>query len=266
MSRKIVFCGGGNMAEGIFKQVLAKGVTEPENITVAELREDRASYIRETYGIASSSACDEAYKGADVIVLAVLPQHFKSALSGIKPFIRDDAVVISIAAGVSIDSITSVIGCGKHVSRVLPNTMGESGHGYSVVCYNSACTDDDKIIVSSILDSIGQTMLLPERLFDAYSCFGTAGPLWMYKLVEAMTDAGVYVGFNREDARNIVIQNMIGAGMTLAATGEHPVARVDRMTSPCGVTIESLKVLQEEGFSSAIMSSISAGVNKAQSF
>ena len=102
-------------------------------------------------------------------------------------------------------------------------------------------------------------------MFDLFQILGNVGPLWLYKTVEALTDAGVYVGFNRVDSRKIAIKNMLGVAGVLDITDEHPAVKVDQMASPGGVTIEALKVLQEEGFSTAIMNSVIAGVKKLKS-
>lgn len=266
MNNRIVFCGGGNMAEGILRQILAKQVTESEYVTVVELRQERCDYLKAQYEINAVTNPAEAYKQADLIILAVLPQFIENVCQTIEDQLRSDTVVMSIAAGVSLNRLQKALNETARISRVMPNTLSQSGSGYSAVCYNDRCSEEDTALVSEILEALGQTLLLPEEKFDSFSCFGTAGPLWMYKLIEAMTDAGVYVGYNRTDARNIVIRNMVGAATVLAQTGDHPVIRVDQMTSPGGVTIESLKVLQEEGFAKAVMDSVIAGVRKAESF
>ena len=265
MNKKVVFCGGGNMAEGIVRGLLARGVAVPEGITVNELIPDRRKYLSDTYGVAAVADASEAIRTADMVIVAVNPPQVPSVTKVLKPLLAQQCIVLSIAAAITIGALEEQVGGNRKVARVVPNTLGQSGNGYSAVCVNAHCDAQDKACIDEVLGALGQVMYLPEGLFNAFSSFANVGPLWLYKMVEALVDAGVYVGFNRTDARNIVTKNMLGVASVLEATGEHPALRVDRMTSPGGVTIEALKALQQEGFSTALMNSVIAGFNKINS-
>lgn len=262
MNKKIVFCGGGNMAEGIVRGLLERGVAVPEEITVNELIPDRRKYLSEAYGVTAVADAAEAIKAASMVIIAVTPQQIASVTEVLKPLLGDQTIVLSIVAAISIRSLESQVGGDKKIARVVPNTLIQSGNGYSAVCVNDRCNAEDKAWIEKVLGALGQMMYLQEEQFNAFSSFSNVGPLWFYKMIEALVDAGVYVGFSREAARAIAIKNMLGVAGVLEATGEHPVLRVDRMTSPGGVTIEALKALQEEGFSTALMNSVIAGFNK----
>lgn len=262
MSKKIVFYGGGNMAEGILRGVLNHQVVSPENITVSELVPARCTYLSETYGVSAVTDASEEVKEADAVIIAVNPPQVPVVAENLKALVSGETVVISIAAGVTIESIASHLGDDKKIVRVMPNTLNQSGSGYSAACLNDNCSEQDKDTVDEILRALGQVMYIKENMFNPFTCFSNVGPLWAYKMIEALTDAGVYVGFSRTDARSIVIKNMIGAASVLEITGEHPAVKVDQMTSPGGVTIEALKVLQEEGFSTALINSVAAAYNK----
>ena len=266
MSKKIAFCGGGNMAEGIITRFVSEQIAAPNDITVCELRPERCDYLHNTYGVNAKTKVEAEYAEADLVVIALLPQLIPVVAPSIGKLLREDSLVLSIAAGVSLEVLETALGEKTRIARTIPNTLGATGTGYSCLCFNANCDEADQELVRTALLSLGQVMDLQEHLFDAFSVFATAGPMWMYKLIEFMTDAGVHSGFNRQDAKDIVIKNMIGAGRILEMTGEHPAQRVDMMTSPGGVTIEGLKVLQDEGFASAIMKSVAAGVDKVKSF
>ncbi|MCD8351880.1 MAG: pyrroline-5-carboxylate reductase [Planctomycetaceae bacterium] len=262
MNKKLVFCGGGNMAEGIIRVLLSRGVAVPECITVSELVPDRRTFLSSTYGITAVAEAGDAIKIADMVVVAVNPYQVPSVTQMLKPLVADHAIVLSIAAAITLGALAEQVGENRKIARVVPNTLGQSGNGYSAVCVNARCTDQDKAFIDEVLGALGQVMHLPEGLFNAFSSFSNVGPLWCYKMIEALVDAGVYVGFNRQEARNIVIKNMVGVACVLEESGDHPVMRVDRMTSPGGVTIESLRVLQQEGFATALMNSVIAGFTK----
>lgn len=262
MSKKIVFYGGGNMAEGMMRGFIKNNAAAAEDITVGELRTERCEYLKQTYGVASAPDVSPAIKEADLVILAVNPPQIPLAAAAVKELLKADAVVMTIAAGVTLSVVEKNIGTDKKAVRIMPNTLSQAGNGYTALCPNPNCSDADIKWIETLLTALGQVMYLKEDMFNTFTAFSCTGPLWLYKTVEALTDAGVYIGFDRASARNIVIKNMMGVAGVLDITGEHPAVKVDQMTSPGGTTIEALKVLQDEGFAKAIMNSMAACMDK----
>ena len=265
MSKKIVFCGGGNMAEGVIRSVLQREVAAAGDITVSELNPQRCDYLKETYGVEALVDASAAMKSADLIVIAVLPKIVPVVLKSLVGVIKDDAVVLSIAAGVKIAAIEEVLGAERKVIRVMPNTLGQSGNGHSAVCLNGNIGEEDKEYALRFLGALGQTIILPESMFGEFTAYSCSGPMWLYQMADVLIDAGVYAGFSRSDARRMVIKNMLGVAMILDETGDEPKERVSEMCSPGGVTIEGYKSLVDEGFASAVMTSVDKAVKKANS-
>lgn len=265
MNKKIVFCGGGNMGEGIMKGLLDNKAAAPEDITISELNPKRCDYLSKTHGVSALTDATEAIKEADMVIIAVNPPHVPMVTKTLKELIDEKTVVMSIAAGIELKTLESQVGSDKKIVRIMPNTLIQSGNGHSAVCLNDNIDSDDKEFITGILDSLGQTMYIAEDMFDTFTAFSCSGPLWLYKTAESLIDSGVYVGFSREEARNIVIKNMLGVAQILDDTGDHPAVKVDEMTSPGGVTIVGQKVLEQEGLAAALMTSVSAAVNKANS-
>lgn len=265
MSKKIVFCGGGNMAEGVIRSVLQREVAAAGDITVSELNPQRCDYLKETYGVEALVDASAAMKSADLIVIAVLPKIVPVVLKSLVGVIKDDAVVLSIAAGVKIAAIEEVLGAERKVIRVMPNTLGQSGNGHSAVCLNGNIGEEDKEYALGFLGALGQTIILPESMFGEFTAYSCSGPMWLYQMADVLIDAGVYAGFSRSDARRMVIKNMLGVAMILDETGDEPKERVSEMCSPGGVTIEGYKSLVDEGFASAVMTSVDKAVKKANS-
>ncbi len=264
MDKKVLFCGGGNMAENIMRSFLTKGVTGPENVTVQELLQDRCDYLKDEYKVNAVTDASAYMDGTDLFLIAVHPDQVDSVTRVIKDHIKDGAIVLSIAAGVTVATLEEKVGSDKKVVRVMPNTLSQAGSGYSAVCTNGNVDADDKKYVSAMLDALGQTMYIEESMFDTFTAFSCSGAMWVYKLVEALIDAGVYVGFSRKYARNIVVRNLMGVGGILDITGAHPCVKVDELSSPGGVTVEGLKVLESKGFKSAVVESMDAAVSKAR--
>ena len=262
--KKIVFFGGGPMGEGIMGGLIRGKVAEPKQITVSELLPARREYLEKTHGVLTTTDPAEA-STADVVILAVNPNQIPNVTKSLKPHLSKEAIVISIACGVALATLEEQLGADKKILRVMPNTLIQSGNGYSAACINPNVNDDDKVIITTVLNALGQTMYVTENMFETFTAFCCTGPIWFYKAVEALIDAGVYAGFSRAESRAMVIKNMLGVAQVLDATGAHPALKVDDMTSPAGVTIEALQVLHQERFTGALMTSVDAAVKKANS-
>ena len=264
-NKKIVFCGCGPMGEGILGGLLNNNVAKAKDVTVNELLEVRRTYIAETYGVAAVENASDALKAADLVIIAVNPAQMPKVAQTIHPLIKKACIVMSIACGVSLGTLAGMLGDDKKILRVMPNTLIKSGNGYSAACVNPNIDEEDKKLITAVLNALGQTMYVTEDMFETFTAFCCTGPIWLYKTVEALVDAGVYAGFSRMESRNMVIKNMLGVAQVLDNTGAHPALKVDDMTSPAGVTIEALQVLQQKGFAGALMSSVDAAVKKAKS-
>ncbi len=263
MGKKIVFCGGGNMAEGVMRSLIQREVVKSDDISVSELNPARCQYLKETYGVHAMVDAGEAMEEADMIIIAVLPKIVPVVARTIKEAAKAETVVLSIAAGVTIASMEEMLGADRKIVRVMPNTLGQSGNGHSAVCLNSNVNEEEKAFALQVLEALGQTILLPENMFGEFTAYSCSGPMWLYQMADVLIDAGVYAGFSRSDARKMVIKNMLGVAMILDESGDEPKSRVSEMCSPGGVTIEGYKSLVDEGFASAVMTSVDKAVKKA---
>lgn len=253
------------MAEGILGGFIHNGHVSPENITVSELLPDRCEYLQKTYGVWAIADPRDAIVKGDIVIIAVNPHQIPSVTSMLKPIIDGDTLIISIAAATSIASLEEQLGSDKKIVRVMPNTLIKVQSGYSAVTYNPNNSEGDRSVVNELLEMLGQVLPIEERLFNAFSCYGNLNPLWFYKALEALIDAGVYIGFSRQDARQMMLKGMKGVACLLDEEWVHPAVKVDQLTSPAGVTIESLRVLEEEGFYKALMESVIAGFQRVNS-
>lgn len=260
---KIVIFGGGQMGTGIMKGLLAAGVVNPENLIVSEVNEERRQLLEKELGVKAVADASGELDEADIAVIAVNPYQLESVTSLMAGKVPAETIVLSIASATPIAKIEEQLGKDTKIVRVLPNTMIEVKTGYSAVTPNANITEADKEKTEEFVNALGQMMYIKEDMFQEFAAYAGPGPMYAYKLIEAMIDAGVQAGFSREDSRRMVIQNVKGAAMTLEATGDHPAARVDMMTSPAGITIEGLQVL-EEGFADVVKRSIRACVEKGR--
>lgn len=261
MNKKVVFCGGGNMAEGIIRGMLKNGIAK-EQITVNELRPERCAELTEKYGIVAVSDAKTAFTNVNIAVIAVLPKQVGSVAANLSTLVGKDVIFLSIAAGVSLEMLGKHLGKDRKIARVMPNTIGMTGHGYSGICLNPLIDQEEKADIVEVVNAIGKAMFLDESMFNQFTVLGPTGPLWVYKMIDAMINAGVYQGFSRTDAKNMALENMIGAALLLQMTGEDASQRVAEMCSPGGVTVEGFRALNKGGFDDIIMTSIDEAVKK----
>lgn len=246
-NKNIVFYGGGHMAESIIKGLLSNDVIKPEQIAVHEMRPERCEYLVKTYEIAAMTNASSYIKKADMILVGVNPPQVPTVTAELKPLLAPETIVLSFACGVEIKLFEDELGDDKKIVRIVPNTLSRTGNGYSAIHLNRNIGEDDKGFVDCLVGGLGKIMYLEEEQFNDFQAYGCTGPLWIYKFAEAMIDAGIYVGFTREQAREQLIENMLGAAKELRLSGLSPTAKIEELTSPGGITIEAIKSLQENG-------------------
>ena len=253
------------MGEGIMRGLLVNKAVDPRDITVNELNPERCEYLKKEHGISAVADATQAIKTADMIIVAVNPYQVAAVTKVLKANAKTTAIIMSIAAGLTISTLEDQLGRDKKIVRVMPNTLIQVGNGYSAACINANIDEEDCEFITKILNALGQTMYIKEEMFDTFTAFSCSGPMWLYKTVEALINAGVYVGFGRQEARNIILKNMLGVAQILEKTGVHPAVKIDEMCSPAGVTIEAFKAIEEDGLSATFIKSMAVAVDKANS-
>ena len=262
MSKRIGFIGGGNMAEGIIGGLIASGSVKSDSIFVKEIVADRKKYLAEKYNINTVNEYAELLQKADIIVLAVRPQDAEPAAKSLTDIIEDRHIIVSICAGIKIEKLRSWVGGKVKFARIMPNTMIESGRGYSALAVAEDLTDTDRADVRVLTDAIGKTMYLDEDKFDAFTALSCAGPEWFILYATAMTDAGVEIGISREQSKAIVYENMVATGTVLAGTKKHPYQITDEMNTPGGIGIAGFHSFQNAGLTGIVMDAVYAAYKR----
>lgn len=262
---KIGFIGLGNMANAMIGGILAKGLYTKDELIGSSKTEATAERIHEKYGIKTCTDNAAIAKEADVIVLAVKPVFFPEVIKEIKEFVTNDTLVISIAAGKSLDWIEQEFGKSIRLVRCMPNVPALVGEACTGVCINDTVTKDDEKLALELMESFGKASLIPERLMDAVIGVSGSSPAYVFMFIEAMADAAVQAGMPRSQAYEFAAQSVMGSAKMVLETGKHPAELKDMVCSPAGTTIEAVKVLEEKGFRAAVMDAMESCVNKSKS-
>ncbi len=268
MKKTIGFIGAGNMGGAIIKGIIASGI-DARNIIVYDKNTDAQKALCDECGATNAKSIKDACL-QNVVILAVKPNVIYSVIEEIKDIINKDAVIISIAAGQTMEKLTNAFGYGKiKLARVMPNTPALVGEGMSAVCFNEVMKNtenkEDADLVVSLFESVGRAEVVSEALMDAVTGVSGSSPAYVFMLIEAMADAAVLGGMPRAQAYTFAAQAVLGSAKMVLGGDKHPGELKDMVCSPGGTTIEAVKVLEEKGFRSAVMDAIDACIKKSKS-
>jgi pyrroline-5-carboxylate reductase len=264
LKEKVGFIGCGNMAEAILSGVLNSGLLPAENIYASDVRKDRLEAIRNRFKIRITNNNKELSTFSDIIILAVKPQNLNEVLEEIKGEIKENKLVVSIAAGIPIKRIQAFLP-EKKIVRVMPNTPVLVNAGISGICANSNVTEQDEEKVLKIFESVGKAIRVPERLMDALTAISGSGPAYVSLFIESLIDAGVEAGLPWDIATQLVLSTVEGTVRLIEETGHHPAIIRSKVTSPGGVTACGIHVMEEKGLRSSILGGVIAAFEKSKS-
>lgn len=256
---KYGFLGCGNMGSAV-----ARALSKVTKDIVVTDRSGKAKELARALGIEYGSA-EEIVSSCDRIFLAVKPHMMEGLLEPLQPILRQrKPLLITMAAGLTVERIEELAGGKLPVIRIMPNTPVAVGKGMTQYCRNELVSDE---VIDSFREDLrysGKLDELEERLIDAASALSGCGPAYMYLFIEALADGAVACGIPRAKAMEYAAATMIGAGEMVLATGMHPGALKDAVCSPGGSTIAGVRVLEQHGFRGAAMDCVAAAYEKNQ--
>lgn len=248
---------------------LARGLVRAEVVPAGSIaasdpsEEARKAFVREVPGtiVEVDNAADVAR--CDVVVLAVKPQQMSEALSSIRGSVGANALVVSIAAGVTIERLAAALPAGQRIVRVMPNTPCLIGRGAAGFALGQHATKSDAKLVATLFSAVGAAFEVPEKLLDAVTGLSGSGPAFVYSMIEALAQGGEAEGLPPEMAVELAARTVAGAAEMVLQTGESPAVLRERVTSPGGTTVAGLGVLRERGFSDAVFEAVRAASRRS---
>lgn len=261
---KLGVIGCGKMATALVQGAVAKGVVKAADVIgVARTEGSRLRFSEQT-GARNTSSIADVVKESEVLLLATKPHDLPGIITAAELGKFPDKLFISVAAGVTLQTMEKLTdGTGRFV-RTMPNTPSLVGKGAAAFALGDKCGAADREIVQSILGAVGLAVEVPERLIDAVTGLSGSGPAYIYLVIEAMADGGVQAGLPRADALKLAAQTVAGAAAMVLETGLHPAMLKDMVTSPGGTTIAGLAALEEGAIRSSFIAAVSAAVARAK--
>ncbi|CAG36962.1 pyrroline-5-carboxylate reductase [Desulfotalea psychrophila] len=264
-TENIGFIGGGQMAEALIKGLTQSGSYPAENIYVLDPSPERKDFLTATYNINTIEDCGAAFATCQKIFLAVKPQVMSLVLQNCQGIINEDHLLITIAAGLPISSYVKTLALPRlKIIRVMPNTPALVGQSASALTASPYVSQEELDKVQNIFNQIGTTTVLEECHLDAVTGLSGSGPAYVFSFIEALIDAGVAEGLNRQVSTNLALQTVAGSVELLRQNGEHPAVERARVSSPGGTTIAASKILERSGFQAIIMDAVAAATEKSK--
>lgn len=260
---RIAVIGGGNMASALVKG-LAGNVTAASNIWVVDVNPAALQALDAQFGVKTGSDIAAAVNGADIILLAVKPQHMDQVLHDIAPGLTRQ-LVISLAAGLQTRQLSSGLNGHDAIVRAMPNTPALIGRGMTGLFAMAGVTPQQRELVSAMLSAVGKILWFDEEaMLDAVTGVSGSGPAYVFQFIEALQKAAQEVGISAADARLLAIETVAGAAQ-LAATSDEPVAVLrERVTSKGGTTFAGLTSLGHDGFDTVVANAVKAAVARSR--
>ena len=260
---KIAFLGGGNMATALIGGLIAKG-HDASRISVVEMSPAAREKLGARFPVRVTTAPDDAMKGADTLVLAVKPQDMKRALASLGSEVRG-ALVISVAAGITLETLSRWLGGHRKIVRCMPNTPGLIGAGITGLFASPDVSTAEKQKAEGILRAVGEVVwLAEERLIDPVTAVSASGPAYVFWFIEQLAATAVKLGIPKDDALKLAKQTVLGAAKLAVASEKDPSQLRQDVTSKGGTTEAALNVFEQEKLAERFFRAVQAASKRGE--
>ena len=260
---KIFFIGAGSMGEALIQGWIKNEVVEPKNIVVSNRSNlDRLHYLRNTYGVEILTNYDEL-QSAEMIILAMKPKDVHEAMRVLSPHLHPSTSVLTILAGISIDTIEQGLGA-RPIARAMPNTSATIGLSATGISFNSLVDPSTKGRFLSLLEAVGLVMEVEEDQLHAITALSGSGPAYLYYLIEAFEKVGEEFGLSKDVVRALMTQTLAGSAAMLKNGNEEPGVLRRKVTSPGGTTEAGIATLDSMNFTESIAACIRSAERRSR--
>ena len=256
---KIAVIGSGNIGSALVTGLLRESSMAPCDINLTDISQEALAPFA-TRGVHTMHDNVEAVKDVDMLVLCVKPYHVSDVIKEIVPALNDNTLLVSFAAGITLDQLTQLVGR-KPLFRVIPNTAMAVCQSMTCIAVSADVSTAQCQTALNLFSRVGKAMLIDESLMNAATVIASCGTAFALRYLRAAMTAGVEIGFRPAVAEEIIAQTILGAATLVSESGNHPEAEIDKVTTPKGITIRGLNEMEHAGFSSAVMQGILATYN-----
>lgn len=252
------------MASAMISGLVNSDKYPAKNILVFDRKAQTNHDLHKQFGVTAMESANQLAQQADYLIAAVKPNVLPAILKDLSADLASNTVVVSVAAGVTLETLSGALPNGQKIVRVMPNTPCLVGEGMSSITPNEHVSEDETQTVVEIFSSFGKAEVVSEYLIHSVVGVSGSAPAYIYMLIEAMADAAVLGGMPRAKAYQFAAQAVKGSAEMVLESGQHPGQLKDNVCSPGGTTIEAVAMLEETGFRSSIIQAIQACIAKSE--
>ena len=259
---KIGFIGGGKMASAIIKGIINSKWCNSENIFVSDKNEEALIKLKKEYCINPVKSNCDVIKNSNIILLAVKPFVMNDVLNEIKNSITNEHIILSIAAGISTETIENILG-NIPVIRIMPNTPALVNEGISAICKGKCANEKHSELAKEILSKVGKVVDSEEKYIDIITAVSGSSPAFYYFFINEIAKAGEKLGLDYQTALKLSAQTALGSAKMIMESGITPEQLIVNVTTPDGCTAEGNQVLAEHNVSDILFETIEKTAKKA---
>jgi pyrroline-5-carboxylate reductase len=264
MTYRYGFIGGGNMATALIKGLLSKHQCSAEEILVSDLALEQRDRLHSELKVETTADNRMVASQAECVLLAIKPQTFVTVAQEISGHLGCGKTVISILAGVTTQVLSDRLGGYSTLVRTMPNLPALIGKGVTGIALTPTTPEGALRDAENVLQTVGETVRLPEDLLDAVTAISGSGPGYLFRIAEILISAGMDVGLSEEQADRLVRQTFLGAAEMMVASTESATHLCRKVCSPGGTTLAGLEAMEKGGLESALWAGVLAARNRAQ--
>ncbi|XP_060681199.1 pyrroline-5-carboxylate reductase 3 [Hemiscyllium ocellatum] len=257
------FIGAGKMAFGIASGLLLSGNVKPEKV-IASAPSNNNLYKFKEAGMQTTHCNTSVVEKCHVLFLSVKPSLMSSILKEISPFVTPAHLIVSIAAGVTIETLEKLLPVGTKVLRMMPNLPCVVQQGTMVFCRGSNAKEQESAVLKSLLSSCGLCEEIPESYIDIHTGISGSGVAYVYVFAAALAEGGVRMGMPYELSKKMVAQTLLGAAKMILETEDHPEKLKSDVCSPGGTTVQGLYELEKGNLRCTVMNAVEAATKRAR--
>lgn len=257
LKRRIAVLGAGNMGASLIGGILKAGLTTNERLLATTKSHEHAEQVARRFSIPVTAGGNlAAVQASDIIIIAVKPTAVSALLEEVRPALRKEQILVSLAASLPLPVLEKHAGEPMAMFRAMPNIPVMVEEGATGLAYNAVATASDKEVVEQIFRSVGIVCFVEEEMMDAVTALSGSGPAYVYMVIEALTAGGVKMGLSREVSAKLAEQTVLGAAKMVRETGLHPAVLRDQVVTPGGVTISAIHELERHGLRAMLISAV----------
>lgn len=264
MDNNIGFIGAGNMGSALIAGIVEGNNFKADQLVVSDIKKERADYLAKKHHVKKADSNQTLIKECSTVILAVKPKEIRPVLKDIKNELRDDHLLITIAAGVPIKAIREILKRDISIIRVMPNTPAMVGMGIAAISPGPLAKARDIDMAVKIFSQVGETVIVDEKMMDAVTALSGSGPGYILYVMEALVDAGIKLGLKREIALALAVQTTLGTAQLARESKDSLADLRDKVTSPGGTTSKGLAVMSERGLADIIIDAVEAACKRSK--